>query len=132
MPYEVVTTADEERGIIFASVHYATEVARNEGGEVWSLADDESHTRLMCVWPEEAARRHGQLQDEPDADVVPLEVRRIARTAAELVAAHPHTTYDEVVALVGYAYALGNRDGYAEAAATADAILAPLREAVGL
>lgn len=57
-------------------------------------------------------------------------VRRIARHAAELVARCPHTTYDEVVALVAYAYAEGNRDGYAEAAEAADAILAPLREAV--
>ena len=61
---------------------------------------------------------------------VPLAVRRIFRHAAELVAAHPHATYDDVIALVAYAYAEGNRDGYAEVAATADAILSPLREAV--
>lgn len=67
---------------------------------------------------------------ETTPDPIPFEVRRIARDAAALVAGHPHETYEEIVALVAYAYAKGNRDGYAEAAATADAILAPLREAV--
>lgn len=126
--YEVVYD-HEERGVYYASREEAVANA-HPGMEVWQLADDEPMTRMVCVWPEAAASEHGQATAAPAADVVPLEVRRIARQAAELVSSHPHETYDEVVALVGYAYALGNRDGYAEAAATADAILAPLRAAV--
>ena len=63
-------------------------------------------------------------------DIIPIEVRRIARLAAELVTAHPHSSYEQVVALVAYAYAKGNRDGYAEAAADADKVLGPLQEAL--
>lgn len=63
-------------------------------------------------------------------DPVQLQVRRTTRAAAELVAGHPHETYDEVVALVAYAYAKGNRDGYAEGAAQADIVLAELLEVV--
>lgn len=126
--YEVVYD-HEERGVYYASREEAVANA-HPGMEVWQLADDEPMTRMVCVWPEEAARRHGQLADEPAADVVPMEVHRIARFAAELVTTHPHSSYEQVVALVAYAYAKGSRDGYAEAAADADKVLGPLQEAL--
>ena len=37
------------------------------------------------------------------------------RIAAEIVSEHEHSTYEQVVALVAYTYAMGSRDGFEEA-----------------
>ena len=67
-----------------------------------------------------------------DENDIQAQVGRIMRLATELVAGVPHATHDEIVALVAYAYARGNRDGYAEGAQAAEnafaAVNAKLRE----
>jgi len=131
MHYEVVTPADEERGLLTRDLRRAIVEASTTGGEVWQLADDNYSTRMCRVWPEPDTSQVVELGDEHAPDPVRLDVRRAERTGAELVAEYPHGTYDEIVALVAYAYMMGRRDGYAEAAALADKALAPLREAVG-
>ncbi len=69
-----------------------------------------------------------------DENETQAQVGRIMRLAVELVADNPHATHDQIVALVAYAYARGNRDGYAEGAAAAEQafaeVNAQLREAL--
>lgn len=126
--YEIVYDA-EERGVMYQTLDAAVRNAYT-GMEVWQLADDDVQTRVCCVWPVPPVR------PEPEHLPIRLLTRltmdegRARRIAAALVNQYPHATYSEIVALVAYAYAKGNRDGYGEAVSDVSETLARLREEV--
>lgn len=104
----------------------------NAGGdcEVWQLADDETETRVLRVWPEPHPDQAVQLAEERATRATAEYVGQAEREAAAIFASSLTRTHGEIQAALTLAWLKGFMTGYGNVVERLDEIIATYEQKV--